>query len=88
MQLTTYTKLKAFWDELASYNDQTICSCGAMKKLTEREQREKVMQFLMGLNDTYSAIRGQILLMQPLPTVGKTHSLILQEEKQNELVIP
>ncbi|XP_016647541.1 PREDICTED: uncharacterized protein LOC107880502 [Prunus mume] len=40
------------------------------------------MQFLMGLNESYSTIRGQILLMQPLPMVRKAYSLITQEEKQ------
>ncbi|KAI3454794.1 hypothetical protein Pfo_011457 [Paulownia fortunei] len=35
-----------------------------------------VMQFLMGLNDTYSAIRGQILLMQPLPSIGKLYTIL------------
>jgi hypothetical protein len=48
------------WDELSSYND-TIQG-------TQQEQ-QKMMQFLMGLNDFYSAIRGQILLMNPLPSI-------------------
>ncbi|KAF8411238.1 hypothetical protein HHK36_003785 [Tetracentron sinense] len=39
----------------------------------------------MGLNDSYSAIRSQILAMDSLPTVSKAYSLILQEEKQREL---
>jgi hypothetical protein len=39
----------------------------------------------MGLNDTYSAVRGQILLMQPLPNIRKIYSLLLQEEKQRKL---
>ncbi|KAM7529237.1 hypothetical protein LguiB_032647 [Lonicera macranthoides] len=45
------------------------------------------MQFLMGLNDTYSAIRGQILLMQPLPPIGKIYSMVLQEEQQRDITI-
>ena len=36
----------------------------------------------MGLNDSYFAIRGQILLYEPLPDINKVLSLILQEEKQ------
>ena len=36
----------------------------------------------MELNDSYSAIRGQILLYEPLPDINKVLSLILQEEKQ------
>jgi len=73
-----YTRLKKLWDELGSYND-TVCSCGADHK------RRKLMQFLMGLNESYSAIRGQILLMNPLPDVAKAYSSIIQEEKQESL---
>ena len=40
------------------------------------------MRFLMGLNDSYLAIRGQILLYEPLPDINRVLSLILQEEKQ------
>ncbi|ESR45752.1 hypothetical protein CICLE_v10003204mg, partial [Citrus x clementina] len=42
-------------------------------------------QFLMGLNEKYSAIRGQIMLMQPLPIVKKAYSLLCEEEKQQGL---
>jgi len=57
-----YTKLKGLWDELESYN-RTVCSCGADHK------RRQLMQFLMGLNESYKSIRGQILLLNPLPDV-------------------
>ncbi|XP_075492376.1 uncharacterized protein LOC142530428 [Primulina tabacum] len=40
------------------------------------------MKFLMGLNEIYATVRGHILLMDPLPTINKAHSLVLQEEKQ------
>lgn len=43
------------------------------------------MQFLMWLNDSYSAIHGQIELMNPLPTVGCTCFLLLLEEKHHML---
>ncbi|RVW66050.1 Retrovirus-related Pol polyprotein from transposon RE1 [Vitis vinifera] len=70
-----YIRLKNLWDELGFYND-TVCSCGADHK------RRRLMQFLMGLNESYNAIRGQILLMNPLPDVAKAYSSIVQEEKQ------
>ena len=73
-----YTKLKGLWDELASYNDATH---GA------QHDQQKLMQFLMGLNDSYSAIRGQILLMNPLPSVRQAYSSVSQEEKQRLLSI-
>ncbi|XP_020419788.1 uncharacterized protein LOC109950566 [Prunus persica] len=80
-----YTTLKSFWDELGSYNDPPSCNCAGLKQIAEREEQEQILQFLMGLNDTYSAIRGQILLMQPLPNIRKIYSLLLQEEKQRQL---
>ncbi|KAK8985320.1 hypothetical protein V6N11_068585 [Hibiscus sabdariffa] len=36
----------------------------------------------MGLNDSYSAVRSQILLMQPLPQVNQAYSMVVQEEAQ------
>ncbi|XP_031492934.1 uncharacterized protein LOC116259323 [Nymphaea colorata] len=43
------------------------------------------MQFLMGLNDSYAAIRSQLLLMDLLPTIAKAYSLLIQEEKQRDV---
>lgn len=80
-----YTKLKAFWDELSSYHEIPTCSCGGLEKLKKRDEKEKVMQFLMGLNDSYANARGQILMMQPLPDTRRVYSLILQQEKQAEV---
>jgi len=73
-----HIKLKELWDELGSYNG-TICSCGADHK------RHRLIQFLMGLNESYSAIREQILLMNPLPDTTNAYSAIAQEEKQRGL---
>ena len=40
------------------------------------------MKFLMGLNDSFSQVRTQILLMDPLPSFNKVCSLLIQEEMQ------
>ena len=39
----------------------------------------------MGLNDSYSQIKGQILLMEPLPSINKAYSLLIQEERQRRV---
>ncbi|KAK8953943.1 hypothetical protein KSP39_PZI002031 [Platanthera zijinensis] len=39
----------------------------------------------MGLGNSFSQVRGKILLMDPLPPINKVFALILQEEKQCEL---
>ena len=43
------------------------------------------MSFLMGLNDTYAAVRSQILLTEPVPSLSKVFSLLLQDEKQRKV---
>ena len=43
------------------------------------------MQFLMGLSESFSTIRGQILSTDPFPSVTKVFSLVVQEEKQMEV---
>ncbi|KAL5818430.1 hypothetical protein ACOSQ4_022272 [Xanthoceras sorbifolium] len=83
--ISYFTKLKTLWDELGSYNSIPDCSCGSSKAIQEYQQQEQVYQFLMGLNESYSSIRSQILAMDSLPSLGKIYSLLLQEEKQREL---
>ena len=43
------------------------------------------MSFLMGLNETYVAVRGQILIMDLVPPLSKVFSLLLQDEKQRKV---
>ncbi|XP_074373127.1 uncharacterized protein LOC141713557 [Apium graveolens] len=38
----------------------------------------------MGLNDSYSTTRGQILMKSPLPSISQAFSLIKQDEKQKQ----
>ena len=58
------------------------CECGAAKKLTQLQQDQRVIQFLMGLNDTYTIMRGSLLMQYPLPSVSHVYNLLLQEESQ------
>ena len=39
----------------------------------------------MGLNDDYNAIKGNILMMCPLPSISQVYSMLIQEEKQREI---
>ncbi|GAA0141276.1 hypothetical protein LIER_35363 [Lithospermum erythrorhizon] len=71
-----YNKLKRLWDELV---------CIKPNAFYGSDSEERVMQFLMGLNEEYDHIRSQILLMDPIPTVSKSYSIVINVEKQRQV---
>ncbi|KAL5540363.1 hypothetical protein UlMin_043038 [Ulmus minor] len=80
-----FTKLQVVWDELREFQPVPVCHCGGLRICTDYQHREYVLQFLMGLNDSYAQIRGQILMMDPVPIINKVFSLVLQEERHRNV---
>lgn len=88
-----FNDFKVFWDEYISYRPLPTCYCGILdtctcailKNLIDRQQSDYVMKFLIGLHNSYSAIRSQLLLSSPLYSMSKAFSLLLQEESQRSL---
>ena len=73
-----YTRMKKLWEELSTLNVKNQCSCacncGAKDGLYKAEQERRLIQFLMGMNEVYTVIRGNILMMNPLPTMAQAFS--------------
>ncbi|KAH0650685.1 hypothetical protein KY284_030597 [Solanum tuberosum] len=86
-----FTKLKLLWDELDALHTPVTCacdcSCGGKVKMVNSLQDERLIQFLMGLNDTYGSVRSNILMISPLPNVNLAYSLLIQDEKQREVYV-
>ena len=61
------------------------CSCGAMRILTEKFEKDNVMKFLMGLNENYAVIRTQVLMADPMPDLSKVYSMVLHEEMRKNI---
>ncbi|XP_060182138.1 uncharacterized protein LOC132611782 [Lycium barbarum] len=84
-----FTNLKRLWDELESLNCDVICTCDCTcqgkEKLTKSMQDQRLIQFLMGLNDVYSHARGHILMINPLPSIDHAYSLLIQDASQREI---
>lgn len=80
-----FTKIKSLWDELDDLDEVPPCSCDSAEKMKKREQNKRLLQFLMGLNDAYNTIRGNVLMMSPLPSISQVYSMLIQEEKQREI---
>lgn len=53
-----------------------------MKEIQKGKEKKRAIQFLLGLHGTFLTIRGQILSMQEIPSLGKAYSLVMTEEKQ------
>lgn len=86
-----YTKIKQLWEELKNHEPPYRCCCGrenceSYKRLIERDEQYWVLKFLMGLSDTYTATRGQILMMEPKPSITKVFNLVSQEERQCSMI--
>ena len=82
-----FTQLKALWDELNSIIPIHPCICANAKSIIDQQNQDRSMEFLQGLHDNFSAIRSQILMMEPFPTVQRIYNLVRQEEKQQEINI-
>lgn len=77
-----FTRIKGLLDELASFSFGRPCTCGAMHEFVEGQQ---LMQFLSELNEVYSTVMSNILMMSPIPTIGKAYSMLIRDEKQREI---
>jgi len=81
-----YGKLKKLWVDLANHEKTPTCTCGRYTcdlkaKLEKRREEEKIHQFLMGLDEaTYGIVRSNILSQDPLPSLNKIYSILVQEE--------
>ncbi|XP_075521145.1 uncharacterized protein LOC142554359 [Primulina tabacum] len=83
---TYYSSLRRLWDEYSSLLVLPSCSCESAKKYLQHDQQHKLLQFLMGLNESYVHVRSQILMMNPLPSVGQAFALISQEESHRGML--
>lgn len=54
-------------------------------KTLKSHQDGRLIQFLMGLDEAYSGVKSNILMMDHLPSVHYAYSLLIQDEKQREV---
>ncbi|XP_076956877.1 uncharacterized protein LOC143632189 [Bidens hawaiensis] len=72
-------------DELNAVNYIPSCTCGAAHAFAKREEDQRLIQFLVGLNPNYDMIRSNILMMQPLPSIDRAYGILIQYEKKREI---
>lgn len=86
---TYFTKFRTLHDELECLVTKphctcNLCTCTINAKLTDMDPTIQLTQFLVGLNDTFTIVRGQILMLKPLPTLSQSYDILLQDKNQRE----
>lgn len=90
--LLYYNKLKMYEEELLMMRPITSCKCGgskdctcnSFKRFTDQMYEDKLIKFLMELDDHYEHIKNQIFLMDQLPSLDKANSMVSKVEKQKK----
>ncbi|KAG7557416.1 Zinc finger CCHC-type superfamily [Arabidopsis suecica] len=79
MDLSSYhTATQSLWEELASLQ----VTARTVEDLLAERETNKVIDFLMGLNDGYDTVGSQILMKKSLPSLSEVYNLLDQEDSQ------
>ncbi|GKC56659.1 ribonuclease H-like domain-containing protein [Tanacetum coccineum] len=75
-----YHKLNALWKQYDAMIELPKCVCNASESFKKHNKLLKLIQFLMGLNDSYMQIRSSILSREVLPDVRSAYGTISSKE--------
>ncbi|KAA3458639.1 UBN2_3 domain-containing protein [Gossypium australe] len=77
-----FSKLKILSDEYEALVPFSTYVYAISRKNRVHVQQQRLLQFLMGLNESYATAYSQNLLMQPFSFLNQAYSVLLQEESQ------
>ncbi|XP_075074552.1 uncharacterized protein LOC142162136 [Nicotiana tabacum] len=77
--------MKDLWDEMDLMVPGAGCDCEETRPFLDQFKNLRLLQFLVGLNESYNHVRSQILLKTPVLTVNQAYALSVQEESQRHL---
>lgn len=84
-----YTKMKKLWEELSNLNVRGQCNCvcsyRGKENMHKAKQDIRLIQFLMGMNEVYTMTRGNILMINSLPSMAQAFALLVQKENKRSL---
>ncbi|XP_070009012.1 uncharacterized protein LOC142164873 [Nicotiana tabacum] len=80
-----FSKLRDLWDEFDAIMPCPGCPCPESKKYAQHFEYHRLLQFLMGLNESCSQSRSQVMMMYSIPSIKKANSLLIDQERQRSL---
>jgi hypothetical protein len=82
-----YAELCGAWQEFDHYQGfQAVCTQDAANWL-KRLEKERVYDFLAGLDIEYDPIRVQVLGRLPFPSLGEAYAIVQQEESRRGAMV-
>ena len=75
------------WDEMNNYDKIPVCNCAGCKCnlmiiLEKKREKERVHQFLMGLDEeVYDTVHSNILSTEPLLNLNRAYAMVAQQER-------
>lgn len=79
LDLSSYhTQTQSLWEELSSLQVTTR----TVEELLIERENNRIIYFLMGLNDSYDTVRSQILMKKSLPSLSEVYNILDQEDTQ------
>ena len=64
-----------------------VVPCGGLQLLRKYQNIDQITRFLRGLSDSFSTVRSQIMLIQPLPEINQVFFLVIQQERELNSVV-
>lgn len=58
------------------------------RKSVEVIQEERLIKFLIGLNESFKQVSKKIMLTEPQPDLNKAYFMVTQDEQQRDLETP
>ncbi|XP_074322741.1 uncharacterized protein LOC141703761 [Apium graveolens] len=85
-----FTKIKMIWDAVNDANPFPTCTClkctcNLEHRVYQMQQDQRMIQFIMKLNEEFASVRGNILMQYPMPNIANAYRLFAQEEIHKEL---
>ncbi|VFQ77080.1 unnamed protein product [Cuscuta campestris] len=83
-----YNQFITLWNQLTGTSDPTNgCKCEAAALTRARIERDKTIDFLLGLDDEqFGSIQSQILGTEPVVDIDRAYYLVSQEERHRHIV--
>ncbi|KAJ8618561.1 hypothetical protein MRB53_014747 [Persea americana] len=86
--MSYYTQFLGMWEDLSNISPLETCTCDSGSSIATWFRNLQTYQFLMGLDDSYSVLRTQIINIEPLPDLDRVYAMVSQEESHRSALQP